>query len=46
MPVNFASELVNPNIWYPTILGVLVVVAGVVLFVGSTYLLLGSILGA
>ena len=46
MPVNFASELVNPNIWYPTILGVLVVVAGVVLFVGSTYLLLGTNLGA
>ena len=46
MPVNLAAELVNPNIWYPTILGVLVVVAGVVLFLGSTYLLLGTNLGA
>ena len=46
MPVNLASELVNPNIWYPTILGVLVVVAAVVLFLGSTYLLLGTNLGA
>jgi len=46
VPVNLASELVNPNIWYPTILGVLVVVAAVVLFLGSTYLLLGTNLGA
>jgi len=46
VPVNLAAELVNPNIWYPTILGVLVVVAGVVLFLGSTYLLLGTNLGA
>lgn len=46
VPVNLASELTNPNIWYPTILGVLVVVAAVVLFVGSVYLLLGTNLGA
>jgi hypothetical protein len=32
--------------WYPTILGVLVVVAAVVLFIGSVYLLLGTNLGA
>ncbi len=46
MPLTLASELVNPNIWYPTILGVLVVVAAVALFVGSVYLLLGTNLGA
>jgi len=44
--VNLASELVNPNIWYPTILGVLVVLSAVVLCLGSTYLLLGTNLGA
>jgi len=32
--------------WYPTIIGVLVVVAAVVLFIGSVYLLLGTNLGA
>jgi len=41
-----AAELVNPSLWYPTILGVLVVVAGVSLFCGSIYLLLGTNLGA
>jgi len=41
-----ASELANKTLWYPTILGVLVVVAGVVLFCGSVYLLLGTNLGA
>jgi hypothetical protein len=46
VPVNLAAELTNPNIWYPTILGVLVVVAAVILFVGSVYLLLGTNLGA
>jgi hypothetical protein len=46
VPLTLASELVNPNIWYPTILGVLVVVAAVALFVGSVYLLLGTNLGA
>jgi hypothetical protein len=34
------------GIWYPTILGVLVVVSAVVLFIGSIYLLLGTNLGA
>ncbi len=41
-----AAEIANPNLWYPTILGVLVVVAGVSLFCGSLYLLLGTNLGA
>jgi hypothetical protein len=42
-----ASEgLKNRDIWYPTILGVLVVIAGVALFVGTPYLLLATNLGA
>lgn len=41
-----ASELTEKGLWYPTILGVLVVVAAVVLFCGSIYLLLGTNLGA
>ena len=45
LPV-LASELIDKNIWYPTILGVLVVVAGIGLFVGSIYLLLSTNLGA
>lgn len=40
------AELKNHSLWYPTILGVLVVVAGVVLFCGSAYLLLATNLGA
>jgi hypothetical protein len=36
----------NPTLWYPTILGVLVVVAAVGLFCGSIYLLLATNLGA
>ena len=44
--VVFAQELVPKGIWYPTILGVLVVIAGVGLFCGSIYLLLGTNLGA
>jgi hypothetical protein len=44
--VNFAAEIANPSIWYPTILGVLVVVAAVALFCGSIYVLLGTNLGA
>jgi len=42
----FASELLHKGLWYPTILGVLVVVAGIALFVGSIYVLLGTNLGA
>ena len=41
-----ASELLHKGLWYPTILGVLAVVAGIVLFCGSIYLLLGTNLGA
>jgi hypothetical protein len=44
--VTLGAELTDPNLWYPTILGVLVVVAGVVLFVGSIYLILGTNMGA
>jgi hypothetical protein len=41
-----ASELLDKGLWYPTILGVLVVIAAIVLFCGSIYLLLGTNLGA
>jgi hypothetical protein len=40
------TEVLKRTLWYPTILGVLVVVAGVVLFVGSIYLILGTNMGA
>jgi hypothetical protein len=46
MDVTLASELLHKGLWYPTILGVLVVVAGIALFVGSIYVLLGTNLGA
>ena len=46
MFLTLASELTNKGIWYPTILGILVVVAAVVLFCGSVYVLLGTNLGA
>lgn len=36
----------HPTLWYPTLLGILVVVAGVLLFCGSVYLLLATNLGA
>ncbi len=41
-----AEGIKNPSIWYPTILGVLVVVSAVALFCGSVYLLLATNLGA
>jgi hypothetical protein len=42
-----ASEGVkNPGLWYPTLLGILVVVSAVILFCGSVYLLLATNLGA
>jgi hypothetical protein len=41
-----AQETFERTLWYPTILGILVVVAGIVLFCGSIYLLLGTNLGA
>jgi hypothetical protein len=37
---------VTASLWYPTILGVLVVISAIVLFIGSIYLLLGTNLGA
>ena len=46
MTLTLASELTSKGIWYPTILGLLVVVAGIVLFCGSVYVLLGTNLGA
>lgn len=36
----------DPGLWYPTILGILVVVSAVILFCGSVYLLLATNLGA
>ena len=41
-----AAELIDKTIWYPTILGILVVVFSIGLFCGSLYLLLGTNLGA
>jgi hypothetical protein len=41
-----AEGIKNRDIWYPTILGVLVVLAAVSLFCGSVYLLLATNLGA
>lgn len=41
-----AAEALDKGLWYPTILGVLAVVAAIVLFCGSVYLLLGTNLGA
>jgi hypothetical protein len=46
MSVTLASELLEKGLWYPTILGVLVVVAAIALFCGSIYVLLGTNLGA
>jgi hypothetical protein len=44
--LTLAAEASPKGIWYPVILGILVVVAGVVLFCGSIYVLLGTNLGA
>jgi hypothetical protein len=44
--VFLAQEEIERSLWYPTILGILVVAAGIVLFCGSIYLLLGTNLGA
>ena len=44
--VTLANTLLERSLWYPTILGVLVVVAAGVLFVGSIYLILGTNMGA
>jgi hypothetical protein len=44
--VVLAAELIHKTIWYPTILGILVVLFAVALFCGSIYVLLGTNLGA
>ena len=44
--LTLAAESLHKGLWYPTILGVLVVIAGVVLFCGTVYILLGTNLGA
>ena len=44
--ITLANAAIHRTLWYPTILGVLVVVAAVLLFVGSIYLLLGTNMGA
>jgi hypothetical protein len=41
-----AAELLHKDIWYPTILGILVVVFAILLFCGSLYLLLATNMGA
>jgi hypothetical protein len=41
-----AQEQIDKTLWYPTILGFLVVLAGIGLFCGSTYLLLSTNVGA
>lgn len=41
-----AAETLEKDIWYPTILGILVVVFAVLLFCGSIYLLLATNMGA
>jgi hypothetical protein len=41
-----AQEQIDKTTWYPTILGFLVVLAGIGLFCGSAYVLLGTNLGA
>ena len=46
MPLNLADSFVTASLWYPMILGVLVVISAIVLFIGSIYLLLGTNLGA
>jgi hypothetical protein len=44
--LTLAAEAAPNGLWYPTIIGVLAVVAGISLFCGSIYLLLGTNLGA
>jgi hypothetical protein len=41
-----AAENLHKDIWYPTILGILVVVFAIALFCGSVYLLLATNMGA
>ena len=46
MSAMLGAELIHKTLWYPTILGILVVVAGIALFCGSVYVLLATNLGA
>jgi hypothetical protein len=46
LSVLAAEGIHNRDLWYPTILGVLVVVAAVALFCGTPYLLLATNMGA
>ena len=46
LSVLAAEGIKNRDLWYPTILGVLVVVAAIGLFVGTPYLLLATNVGA
>ena len=50
MMTHLIAEIIegpaHPNLWNPTILGVLVVISAIGLFCGSTYLLLATNLGA
>jgi hypothetical protein len=46
LTITLANEALHKSIWYPTILGALAVIAGVILFCGSVYLLLGTNVGA
>jgi hypothetical protein len=46
LSVIAAEGIKNRDLWYPTILGVLVVVAAVALFCGTPYLLLATNMGA
>ena len=43
---TLAAELLHKTLWYPTILGILVVLFAVALFCGSIYVLLATNLGA
>ena len=45
LSVIAAEGIKNRDLWYPTILGVLVVVAAVALFCGTPYLLLATNMG-
>ena len=44
--LTIVAEAAPKGIWYPVILGILVVLSGVALFCGSIYVLLGTNLGA
>lgn len=45
-PLLASEGIQNPDLWYPTLLGFLVVASAIVLFCGSAYMLLATNLGA